>query len=462
MADTFIQVATDGSGKKLDTRTEGTNSEHRQVVVLGDPATNAGVAAVDATNGLSVNVTNSSLTVGSHAVTNAGTFAVQAAQSGTWTVQPGNTANTTAWKVDASSVAVPVTDNSGSLTVDNAGTFAVQATLAAETTKVIGKVRNQDGAGNDLTSATRGSERALSVQIVDGSGAQVTTFGGAGGTSSNVGSAVPSAATAAGFSDGTNLRIPRLYDGDSGAGTEYIAGVLLKTPASGGTADLAMGSGTTSASTLRTSLATDSAGIITTGTAGSASSQVVTVQGISSMTPLTVASHAVTNAGTFAVQAAGDVAHDSADSGSPVKVGGQARTTNPTAVADADRSNFITDKLGKQIVVSAIRDLKGITQTQISNSTSETTIVGQVASTFMDIYGLVLANTGSTATTVTIKDSTGGTTRAKVYVPAGDTRGFMLDPGAAIPQATVNNNWTATCSAATTAMEVTAMWVKNT
>ncbi len=44
--------------------------------------------------------------------------AVPASQSGTWTVQPGNTANTTAWKVDASSVAVPVTDNSGSLTVD--------------------------------------------------------------------------------------------------------------------------------------------------------------------------------------------------------------------------------------------------------------------------------------------------------------------------------------------------------
>lgn len=37
--------------------------------------------------------------VPSHAVTNAGTFAVQAAQSGTFTVQPGNTANTTPWLV---------------------------------------------------------------------------------------------------------------------------------------------------------------------------------------------------------------------------------------------------------------------------------------------------------------------------------------------------------------------------
>lgn len=56
MADSFIQVPTDGAGKKLDTRTEGTNTEHRQVVVLGDPATNAGVAPVDATNGLTVNI----------------------------------------------------------------------------------------------------------------------------------------------------------------------------------------------------------------------------------------------------------------------------------------------------------------------------------------------------------------------------------------------------------------------
>ena len=81
--------------------------------------------ATDSTGVLSVDDNGASLTVD-----NGGTFAVQAAQSGTWTVQPGNTANTTAWKVDASSVAVPVTDNSGSLTVDNAGTFAVQASAA--------------------------------------------------------------------------------------------------------------------------------------------------------------------------------------------------------------------------------------------------------------------------------------------------------------------------------------------
>jgi hypothetical protein len=42
-------------------------------------------------------------------------------------------------------------------------------------------VRSLDGAGNALTSAARGSERALSVQVVDASGNQVTSFGGTGG-----------------------------------------------------------------------------------------------------------------------------------------------------------------------------------------------------------------------------------------------------------------------------------------
>jgi hypothetical protein len=71
----------------------------------------------DSTGRLHVNVGNT-VTVGSHAVTNAGTFAVQAAQSGTWTVQPGNTANSTAWLVTGTGGTFPVTDSGGSLTVD--------------------------------------------------------------------------------------------------------------------------------------------------------------------------------------------------------------------------------------------------------------------------------------------------------------------------------------------------------
>lgn len=55
MADSAVAI-TAGAGTNVDTRTEGTNSNHRQVVVLGDPATNAGVAPVDVTAGLKVNL----------------------------------------------------------------------------------------------------------------------------------------------------------------------------------------------------------------------------------------------------------------------------------------------------------------------------------------------------------------------------------------------------------------------
>lgn len=48
---------------------------------------------------------------GSITVDNGGTFAVQAAQSGTWTVQPGNTANTTAWLVTGTGGTFPATQS---------------------------------------------------------------------------------------------------------------------------------------------------------------------------------------------------------------------------------------------------------------------------------------------------------------------------------------------------------------
>lgn len=54
-ADTAVAI-TAGTGTNVDTRTEGTNGNHRQVIVIGDPATNAGVAPVDGTAGLKVDL----------------------------------------------------------------------------------------------------------------------------------------------------------------------------------------------------------------------------------------------------------------------------------------------------------------------------------------------------------------------------------------------------------------------
>lgn len=158
----------------------------------------------------------------------------------------------------------------------------------------------------------------------------------------------------------------------------------------------------------------------------------------------------------------GNLASDAVDAGFPVKTGGQARTTNPTAVADADRVNFIADKLGKQVVVGSVRDLKVNQITTITASTAETTVVTAVASTFLDVYGVIVSNTSATLVNIAFKDSTAGTTQFNLSVPANDTRGFTLPESAAIKQGTVNNNWTATSSASVSSLVITMLAVKNT
>lgn len=239
------------------------------------------------------------------------------------------------------------------------------------------------------------------------------------------------------------------------------------------------------------------AAVVGTGTAGTAAGGVLTIQGVASMTKLLVtpdsvalpANQSVNNAqingitplmgngatGTgsqrvtiasdntaFTVNPAGATASGSSLTVNPVTTGGRGATANPTAVADGQVVNAMFDKLGKQVVVGAIRTLKGTQNTIITASTAETTIVTAVASTFLDLYGLILANTGATTTKVNIRDTTGGSIIATLEVPTLETRGFMLSVDSAIAQTTVNTNWTAQCASSTSSLEVTALYVKNT
>lgn len=54
---------------------------------------------------------------------------------------------------------------------------ALRVTVASDSTGVVA-AKLKDGAGTAITSATRGAEQALSVQIVNAAGTQITSFGG--------------------------------------------------------------------------------------------------------------------------------------------------------------------------------------------------------------------------------------------------------------------------------------------
>lgn len=132
---------------------------------------------------------------------------------------------------------------------------------------------------------------------------------------------------------------------------------------------------------------------------------------------LTVGSHAVTNAGTFAVQAAsaGDVAHDDADSGNPVKVGGKATNVEPTAVsASGDRANFITDLVGKLITLPYANPenfVSGAITSAMTGTTSTSLVAAPAAGLRNYITTIVCSNSHATVgTDIVIQDGNGGTT----------------------------------------------------
>lgn len=151
----------------------------------------------------------------------------------------------------------------------------------------------------------------------------------------------------------------------------------------------------------------------------------------------------------------GNIANDGVDAGNPVKIGAQARTTIPTAVADGDRVNLMAGKHGSLVTIHAIREALGQQVTTITASVAETTIATAVATVFLDLYGIIVTNTSATAVNVAIKDATAGTTRMNIAVPANETRGFMLPACDGHKQAVVNNNWTATVSASVTSVIIT-------
>lgn len=158
---------------------------------------------------------------------------------------------------------------------------------------------------------------------------------------------------------------------------------------------------------------------------------------------------------------AGTTASGASLTANPITIGGLGKTANPTAVTDGQVVNSLHDKLGKRVVVGSIRDLKVNQLTTITASTAETTVLTAVASTFLDVYGVIVVNSSATATNVSFKDSTSGTTRFNIYVPAGETRGFMLPESGGFNQTTVNNNWTATSSASVSSVIITMLAVKN-
>jgi hypothetical protein len=176
------------------------------------------------------------------------------------------------------------------------------------------------------------------------------------------------------------------------------------------------------------------------GTAGTADTQVMSVQGIASMTPVQVSQATASNlnatvvgTGTFAAQvtAVGTVADDGTTPGAPVMVGGFAKPpdgTDPGSVsAEDDVARFIAD-LNRRQYVNTVHPRFGHKHLDGSTAYTDESIVADPGDGFQVIITNIIGSTGAaTALNFFLEE---GSTKifGPIYLEAVAGRGFASGP----------------------------------
>lgn len=184
-------------------------------------------------------------------------------------------------------------------------------------------------------------------------------------------------------------------------------------------------------------------------------------------TLLTIGQKTMANALSFSLASdyiapvAGTVAHDAVDSGNPVKVGCQARTTTRAAVADADRVDCMADKNGRLVTTLSPRERVVRSGVITLTTTTETTLIAAGgAGVFRDLTYLKCTNNSATLVRLDLRDATAGTV-IDSWALAASGGGFNLAFSVPYNQATANSNWTVQLSASVTDVRCSAQAMEN-
>lgn len=207
---------------------------------------------------------------------------------------------------------------------------------------------------------------------------------------------------------GTNIAADEVVDGT--LGTVKVQYVKLMDGTLDGTTKVATGSGTGNA--LRVSI--DSSQQNANGQTTMANSSPVVLASDQSSVPVTPA---------------GNVAHDAADSGNPMKQGAKATTalSGLTLVANNDRTDLFAGVDGVQIVRPHC-NLEDLISGVLANTDGASTAVIAALGSGIKAYitTVIFANTSATAVTVDLRDGTAGSVKATFPVPA-NTSGLVCN-----------------------------------
>lgn len=295
--------------------------------------------------------------------------------------------------VDDNSSTLSIDDGNSSITID--GTVGVSSIAAAASatlltgSNTIGSVKLTDGTDTaDVLNLT--SSHPLTVAVVDGSGDQITSFGG--GTQYTEGD-----------TDTTITGTALIFETNVASS---ILGVVSSTnplPVSDNNTTLSIddGAGSITIDGSLSSITSTVSAYVNNGAGGAAvniqdGGNSITVDGTVDVSSITSAASATLLAGTStigsvkltdgtltigavdetgasavdALAVGGGTPHDSIDSGNPVKFGSKAASALPTAITDGDRANAISDLNGR-VLVSHIDPLMQIWK-QVEYTTAQT------------------------------------------------------------------------------------------
>src|SRR6266700_420741 len=149
---------------------------------------------------------------------------------------------------------------------------------------------------------------------------------------------------------------------------------------------------------------------------------------------------------------AGDIASGATDSGNPVKIGAQARTTDITPVTSAQRVNLIADTLGKLVVLQgSVHDLQSNGTANYTTTTAADVSAAAVVGVRIAVTSILATNAHATvASKVEIRD---GTTVKIIGHCAAAGGGFSLNSGGR-PLFITTANTAATARAVTTGADI--------
>lgn len=357
-------------------------------------------------------------------------------------VQASPTANTVLDRLKTIGTALAGTLTVGSHAVTNAGTFAVQVSSALPAgTNAIGKLAANDGV--DIGDVTiNNASLAVTGTFWQATQPISATFAGTNG-----GSQPASAVQLGYYLDGDSfnpitelnpLPVKQFTFNDTNfsqviAGTDSGTARAIAVDSSGfvytnaavqvGGALASGNNGTVDNSTQRVTIASNSTG---------------TLAGVTTVTTLT----------------GGGVAHGSPDgSTNPVKVGAKAASSlaSATLVAAANRTNLVSDLDGALIVRNGapLGDNKSTSQSVTDTTSTAATNFGAVASTKNVITEITVYNSSATPTFVKIQDGSGGTTFWTVPAPAGGGSVIQFHRGLKQPTANAALYFAANDSATT-------------